>query len=311
MPKVQFPNIQRNKDISKGRKQDFLQKPVSTTAEELENKDLKWWACQWMEPKLDGIRGCIYQGQLYSYDQMRLYNVDPILESIKHYFPYDEYVFDGELYGSSWEETMSIVRSSKAKKDLGSVTFQVFDLIPMQEFEEGDSITCFWERRKKLTELFTRYHNRKIQSNGRASAKPRIALLHGQIVRSYRQAQEMHASILQCGYEGSMIKDLEASYQFFRDKSWLRWKPVYTEDVKVIGYNPGKGKYEGTLGSLLCIDRKGRKISVSGMTDEERKRIWLHRQQLKGKICEVQFLKRTMKGNLYAAQFKRWRGDKQ
>jgi DNA ligase-1 len=52
----------------------------------------------------------------------------------------------------------------------------------------------------------------------------------------------------------------------------LQVKRFLDDEVKVIGYEPGKGKYKGMTGSLQCRLRNGLTVNVgSGMSDAERR----------------------------------------
>lgn len=79
--------------------------------------------------------------------------------------------------------------------------------------------------------------------------------------------------IVDKGGEGIMLRDPDAVYQNGkRSNALLKYKKVKTMDLRVIGINEGTGKYEGMIGSLLCID-DNQTIMVnvgSGLTDDMR-----------------------------------------
>jgi DNA ligase-1 len=46
-------------------------------------------------------------------------------------------------------------------------------------------------------------------------------------------------------------------------------------ELKVVGYNEGRNKYVGMLGSLACESEDGKvKVNVAGFTDKQRQEIW-------------------------------------
>ncbi len=93
------------------------------------------------------------------------------------------------------------------------------------------------------------------------------------------------------GYEGIMIKDLEAPYECKRTTSWLKLKPFIEVSLKVIGTEEGTGKNVGKLGALIVEgkdDGKFIKTNVgSGLNDENREEFWKAKEKLIGQIVEV------------------------
>ena len=94
------------------------------------------------------------------------------------------------------------------------------------------------------------------------------------------------------GFEGAMIKDLDAPYECRRSSFWMKWKPTITVDLKIAGFEEGTGRNLGRLGAIVCegVDN-GRNISVnvgSGLSDADRDEYWLARDQLLGDVVEVE-----------------------
>ena len=93
------------------------------------------------------------------------------------------------------------------------------------------------------------------------------------------------------GYEGVMIKDRFGVYECKRSTQWLKWKPVITVDLTVIGVEEGTGRNVGKLGAFICEgDDQGKKIHVnvgSGLTDKNREEFWENRDNLIGQVVEI------------------------
>lgn len=72
------------------------------------------------------------------------------------------------------------------------------------------------------------------------------------------------------GGEGIMLRDPNATYKCGkRSDALLKYKKVQTMDLKIVGWNDGKGKYAGAIGSFICETDDGEiKVNVSGMPDE-------------------------------------------
>jgi DNA ligase-1 len=94
------------------------------------------------------------------------------------------------------------------------------------------------------------------------------------------------------GYEGIMIKSVDAPYECKRSSFWMKWKPTITVDLNIVGLEEGTGRNQGRLGALICegVDN-GRDIRVnvgSGLSDSNRDEYWDARDDLVGRVVEVQ-----------------------
>lgn len=111
--------------------------------------------------------------------------------------------------------------------------------------------------------------------------------------------------------EGIVAKQLNAPYcPGKRNSSMLKLKEEVTLDLKVIGVERGKGKYEDTLGSLICQRKNGVIVTVSGMTDKQREEWWENSALIVNSIVEVRAMKELPDGTLYQPRFKLVRTDK-
>jgi DNA ligase-1 len=102
-----------------------------------------------------------------------------------------------------------------------------------------------------------------------------------------RYAKNMVAA----GFEGIMIKNLEAPYLCKRSTDWMKWKPTITVDLEVIGLEEGTGRNKNRLGALVCngVD-DGKEITVnagSGFSDAERDSLWADRNLIFGRTVEI------------------------
>lgn len=72
-----------------------------------------------------------------------------------------------------------------------------------------------------------------------------------QLIPAYSVAPGIVQSFLDQGYEGAMLKDLNAPYfPGKRHAAWQKIKTMSTGDFFIIGAKPGTGKNEGKVGSL-------------------------------------------------------------
>lgn len=113
------------------------------------------------------------------------------------------------------------------------------------------------------------------------------------------------------GYEGIMIKDMEAAYTAGkRSKAWLKLKKKATYDCRIIGFTRGLGKYDGSAGAML-IDFNGNIVKVgSGLSDQLRQELYDTPEKLIGKYAEVECQEVTPSGMMRNASLITIRYDK-
>jgi DNA ligase-1 len=94
------------------------------------------------------------------------------------------------------------------------------------------------------------------------------------------------------GFEGIMIKSMDAPYECKRSDFWMKWKPTITVDLKIVGFEQGTGRNENRLGAIICEgEDNGRHICVnvgSGLSDSDRDGYWAARHDLLGHLVEIQ-----------------------
>lgn len=255
-----------------------------------------------LEPKLDGVRVLMAVGFpdygginviCYSRNGKIFENFKHIEEQIENYADHllkatgvksGGFVLDGEVVGNSFQELMRQARRKEDVQNDDSV-FHIFDVIPIEDFLRGH-----WNAQlsKRLAIL------EKMQPTIDKMANVEL-LPHIQVDLDTDEGQaELHKyaqDMVSAGYEGIMIKDLDAPYECARSKFWLKWKPTITVDLEVIGIEEGTGRNKGRLGALVCSGNDhGKDITVnagSGFTDKERDQFWEDRNLIFGRTVEI------------------------
>ena len=205
----------------------------------------------------------------------------------------DNFVFDGELLAKNHDNlsakdlyrlTMKMVSKDGEKDD---VEFHMFDMLSLEDFNNGKSKNCCETRKNSITE-----HLRIIGSKW---IKDVPVLYHGD---DYSMVKTLLDEALAKGVEGVMVNLAKSVYQCKRTDTLLKAKAVQSCDIEIVGFEEGEGKYKGTLGSLV-VDYKGnREVGVgSGLSDADRAFIWLNRENLIGTIVEVEFTEETNNQN--------------
>ncbi|GAA5921258.1 hypothetical protein JCM1841_001658 [Sporobolomyces salmonicolor] len=171
---------------------------------------------------------------------------------------------DGELYlaHDRFDETSGIVRSLASDR-WGELKYMVFDTLSFPD-------SPFEDRLGALASFFPAATPGAVQEGrGPASA---VVLVEQEVCKGLAHLKERLAEVQKMGGEGLMLRQPKSLYVPKRSKTLLKVKTFYDAEAKVVGYEPGKGKYEGLTGSLICAMEDGSTMfSVgSGLTDERR-----------------------------------------
>jgi DNA ligase-1 len=86
---------------------------------------------------------------------------------------------------------------------------------------------------------------------------------------AFSVAHEMTSRWVAQGAEGSILRNPGAFYEVKRSKSLLKLKPSSDDEGTLVGFTAGRGKYVGMIGALI-LDYNGKRLELSGLTDEER-----------------------------------------
>lgn len=213
-----------------------------------------------------------------------------------------KFMIDGELAGRTWEQTMTLFRSSKAdvSLDMRDGRYKIFDLVDPNNLDEP-----LIDRKDRLMEAL-----RKVDH-------PQIELIKFYGVHDFDHFRMHNKQHIKDGCDGSIIKFKDGGYEFKRSKLWLKYKPQKELDCKIVGFKEGKGKYVGMLGSLEVKVPVGKNrwsehtTNVSGMDDRDRVFMWRHKATLLGTIVEVEFRKLSKKNKMIEAHVYRPRPDKE
>lgn len=115
------------------------------------------------------------------------------------------------------------------------------------------------------------------------------------------------------GYDGLILRDPHGTWTRGNGTTGeiIKIKRVLSYDLRVIGWEPGKGKHEGRCGALV-VDFNGKRLSVgTGLTDQQRDNIaHYYRDDWHGAIVEVEAMDLSSDGLLREPRFKGIRHDK-
>ena len=163
-------------------------------------------------------------------------------------------VFDGEIMSASFQDMM---KQLYRKEDVSTndATLYLFDMIPLEDFENGVCNIPQYKRSEYLKQWF--------------EDKIFLQLLNVKIVgqeevdldttNGYQRYLEINQHAIDGGYEGIMLKNPDAPYVCDRSVAWLKLKPFIEVTLEVIGVEEGTGRNEGRMGA----DRKSTRLNSS------------------------------------------------
>jgi len=255
-----------------------------------------------IEPKLDGIRcfAIVENGdsRLFARSGKLISNFDSTIgvELAK----LGDGCYDGELMG---EDFVSLMRQAYRKDDLDTAgTFlALFDYLPLEEWKSGKTVMSCSDRYEKLLDSLCE----------EGIDLEVIQPVERDIVdANYGNIKELHDEYVAEGYEGAMIKYLDAPYRFGRGYEVMKLKAFHDVDLVIEALEEGTGKHLGKMGSVV-VTFKGVKVRVgSGFSDDLRDSIWKNPDDFIGRMVEIRYQEVTQDGSLRFPTFVCFRNDR-
>lgn len=241
--------------------------------------------------KLNGTR-CVFVGDKCMTRQGKEYiGLDHIIENL-HTLGLENYFVDGELIyknkeglsdSEAFQKGTGIAMSKD--RDKSDLKLVIFDVFPLEEFWSGKSKELYSKRKQALLEIENNIRLLNVLENVEVVQMCYEGTNHSEIWKWLDYAEEND-------WEG-IILNLDSPYECKRTKSLIKVKKFFSCDIRCTGIEEGSGRNKGTLGALVC-NYKGNKVNVgSGFSDEDRKRIWQHPEDIIGRIVTVKYKEET------------------
>ena len=185
-----------------------------------------------------------------------------------------DFVTDGEVlyfnedYSENFKKAISLTSRIERSPECERLYYVIFDLIHSDFFRVEEEYEAFVNTYEKL----------KVK----LEAEPiegRCDLLKTKLPNVYiaKQSNDLFEFTNHPQYkdwEGLMLRDAGAPYQYKRTDKLLKIKQWQDIECKVVGVKAGIGKHLGRLGALI-VDYKGYVVAVgSGFNDQEREILW-------------------------------------
>ena len=279
------------------------------------NHEKKMVGKKQIEVKLDGVRVLAIcrsgKVELFSRNGKQFHNFPHIIAEIEAVLerkpsPYD-CVLDGEVMSKDFQDLMKQVHRKDGKAATDSV-LHLFDFIPLKDFLEGG-----WDKPQTYRSNLVKYwvlENNDILEHVTACEWEEVDLSTDE---GNKRFVELNKTAVDGGYEGVMIKDVDAPYECKRTHAWLKAKPFIEITLKVVDVEEGTGRNAGRLGAVIVEgedDGYNYRLNCgSGFTDSQRDEYWTERASLIGQLIEIRADARTKSqdSDTYSLRFPRFK----
>jgi len=280
-------------------------------AQKFELKRIKDMDSVYVEPKLDGIRcfAIVEDGEakLFARSGKLISNFDSTIGIALGEL--GDGCYDGELMG---EDFVALMRQAyrKDNAEINDAYLSLFDYLSLEEWKSGDVITSTKDRYARLKRRVVSLNLRELVSKSSEPLYLNVVDRH-EVPAKLEDIMTLHHKFVQDGYEGAMVKTIDAPYRFGRSYDVMKVKEFHDVDLPIIGLEEGTGRHEGRLGAVK-INFNGVIVKVgSGFSDEDRERVWNDQRNFLGRMIEVRYQEVTPDGSLRFPTFVCFRNDRQ
>jgi DNA ligase-1 len=202
------------------------------------DKNVTSW---YMSEKLDGVRAY--------WDGKKLISRGGKVFVTPKFFTkgFPDYELDGELWTKrgDFSNIVSIVNKNKADDGWKKITYNIFE-VPHKD----GNLT------QRLSDIKTTKY---------------IKIIKQIKIKNTDELNKFLKKIEKLGGEGVVLRDGSLSYYVGRTNKALKMKSYLDAECEVVGYNKGKGKFAGVVGSLSCRMKNMQVIKIgSGLTQHQR-----------------------------------------
>ena len=263
-------------------------------AYKVDKKPVDWSEKVFIQPKLDGVRCIFTKDGAYSRTGKEFKNLAHVKYDLTDYFrKHPNSVLDGELYNhalkNDFEKIISLVRKQKpteqdARDAQHLVQYHVYDTVA-----EGPD-----------------YESRFNWLRTNLPIAASMTLIKNTVVESQGEAKMLHSVHLAQGYEGSMLR-LNMPYEQKRSYNLQKFKDFSDTEATIMGYEAGKGKFEGMIGKFFMQDDDGNEFGCpigKGYNFADRKNILDNIHDYMGQRATFTYFQRTQAGSYRHPLFK-------
>ena len=251
-----------------------------------ERRLAKWTPPYVVQPKLDGERcRAVFSGDdnrgyvLLSSENHEINSVPHINQALNKLWNETRTTneFDGELYRHTmpFHEIHSRVgRTQNIHPNHDEIEFHIFDIVS-EEIPQHERTMYLHHRQHWLT-------------------KP-LVYVETLLAESLKDVMACYDQFLSKGYEGIIVRNVEALYVRKRSTGVMKFKPKKSDWYQIVGVQEEiskDGEPKGTLGALICSGDDGTRFNVgSGLTAALRRSLWERKHEFVNgdHLCHVQY----------------------
>jgi DNA ligase-1 len=211
---------------------------------------------------------------------------------------------------SLFQEAMSKAFSHEINKE---GIFNIFDAVKQSEWDSQKAAETYETRIARLDGLVSPIVAKEEVTQ--MTMVPTSRVFYKDNPDDLAEVVNIFHKFLSWGWEGLMIKNVDAAYEWKRTKNLLKVKLMDTVDLEVLSVVEGTGAGAGMVGKLVC-DYKGVKLNIGAgrLTTEEKIAYWKNPNAIIGKTIEVMYQAESVGKNgdpvLDFARYIKLRSDK-
>lgn len=275
-----------------------------------------------IQPKLDGVRAIWTSKQLLTRSGKEILGCPQLISYLSEKFPSTS--FDGELYShtENFDNIVGNVKRTKKIEENLNIEYHVYDIPTI-----GTNIK-FTDRLARLKELILEKDAGRIRLVETRQIEPDLSLTTKDLVKDLNIYAEH-------GYEGTMVRNGDGIYVSKRSSDLLKIKSWEDDEFELVGceqlttkekimlseWEPGALQYSDgsyyrngietpveAVGRLVLRTKDGTEFGVgTGLTDEQRKSLWLDLPI--GQMIQIKYQELTKDGIPRFPVFLRIRDD--
>lgn len=240
--KLESSYVRDIEDIDNVTKLRFDPMTAKTFGKHVMMEDLTWDNV-WSQPKLDGVRGILYQDRLMSRADKPLISCPHILERMQSVFDAlgHDAIFDGELYAHKLHNDFSkIISLVKKKKPTADQIAESAEKVQYWIYDLPSHPGTFSERMAALESVAYLFPGC-------------VKLVTSTFVVREENLDEIYEGYLEDGMEGQMVRIDNKPYEHKRSKSLLKRKIFDDHEFEIVAIEEGKGNRSGMAGMIHCV----------------------------------------------------------
>lgn len=273
---------------ARGVRKHMLAKSADKVSKSTIDKVKYWYASR----KIDGVRCSMFWdgkeiktssrgGGHYDYSTAHITKHPVLIEYFKNH---PDYVLDGELYkhGKSLQQISGAARLEKNAVDCEWLQYYVYDImIPKVPFKKRLKLLIEFAKETKIG--FDPYHN--FGEDGlQVQIVPQVK------VSGYDNIMELHNKYVEEGWEGVVIRDPDADYEFGSRKNiMIKIKQYQDSEFLVVDYELGLRGIEDMV--FICETPSGNRFKAKPMGDKSVKEEYVENfeSKYKNKMATVKY----------------------